>query len=308
MDVALGFIPGVAHAGATIMVGYPFDTVKTRLQTGMYMGLRQCLADSLGREGLASFYRGASVPLASLLFKRPIEFYIFEELQTANPMGASDSRKGFVNGSVAGMTGAVFGCPFNVVKVRVQDYRAQQLVRFPGGTAAQGTEPVQIANRDVIRAVLRDVFLIEHSYFRGLSVALLYTIPAASLYLGTYGKLREVFLDEDRPADAFGSGYPKWVKSGVAGATASSCMLSVMLPLDTVRTVIQAQVGVGSTTSIVATVRRILAQRGAAGLWAGLTPVVMRSLPSSFASMGVYETTRSWVNTFKAQRREAASQ
>lgn len=91
MDVALGFIPGVAHAGATIMVGYPFDTVKTRLQTGMYSSLRQCIADSTAKAGIASFYRGASVPLTSLLVKRPIEFYIFEELQTNNPLGVGDS-------------------------------------------------------------------------------------------------------------------------------------------------------------------------------------------------------------------------
>ena len=36
MDFALGLLPGVAHAVSTIIVGYPFDTLKTRLQTGMY--------------------------------------------------------------------------------------------------------------------------------------------------------------------------------------------------------------------------------------------------------------------------------
>lgn len=88
-------------------------------------------------------------------------------------------RKGFANGSIAGLTGAIFGCPFNVVKVRVQDYRAQQLAHFPGGMAVPGNQPALLANRGILHTVLRDVFVVEHSYFRGLPVALGYTIPAA---------------------------------------------------------------------------------------------------------------------------------
>ena len=59
-----------------------------------------------------------------------------------------------------------------------------------------------------------------------------------SLYLGVYGKLRQVFLseEEDGIVHAWASSYPKWFKSGVAGAAASTCCFSVMLPMDTVRT------------------------------------------------------------------------
>lgn len=32
----LNLLPGVAHACTTVGIGYPFDTIKTRLQTGMY--------------------------------------------------------------------------------------------------------------------------------------------------------------------------------------------------------------------------------------------------------------------------------
>ena len=97
MDFALGLLPGVAHAVSTIVVGYPFDTVKTRLQTGMYKGewpIARCVRDTLRTEGAASFYRGCSVPMAALLLKRPVEFAIFEEMQRANPLGVADGWPG----------------------------------------------------------------------------------------------------------------------------------------------------------------------------------------------------------------------
>ena len=299
MDFALGLLPGVAHAVSTIVVGYPFDTVKTRLQTGMYKGewpIAQCVRDTLRTEGAASFYRGCSVPMAALLLKRPVEFAIFEEMQRANPLGVADGWKGFAHGSVAGLTGAFFGCPFNVVKVRVQDYTAQK-----GAPALTAEGSGALANRQIVRAVVREVFLVEHSYFRGLPVALAHTIPAASLYLGFYGRLRDALLPKDDAAQR-SSSY-RYAAGGLAGATASSCMWAVMLPADTVRTVIQAQVGKTESVSIGGTIRTIYARQGARGFWAGLTPVVLRSLPSSFVSMGAYETTRSWVDKWRAERR-----
>ena len=49
-------------------------------------------------------------------------------------------------------------------------------------------------------------------------------------------------------------------------------------------------------------VAQIVRSRGVAGLWSGLSPVLLRTVPSTFVSMAVYETVRGWV-----QRRRAAS-
>eukprot|EP00397_Hematodinium_sp_SG-2012_P067854 GEMP01107111.1.p2 GENE.GEMP01107111.1~~GEMP01107111.1.p2 ORF type:complete len:105 (+),score=15.05 GEMP01107111.1:28-342(+) len=77
MEFPLSLLPGMAHAVTTIAVGYPFDVVKTRLQTAVDVSF----ADSvkrLARGGPAAFYRGCSVPLLSLACKRPVEFLVFE--------------------------------------------------------------------------------------------------------------------------------------------------------------------------------------------------------------------------------------
>ena len=154
-----------------------------------------------------------------------------------------------------------------------------------------------LSNSAIVRQVARDVFLVERSYFRGLQVALVYTIPSASLYLGTYSRLREVLLPQNGSGGTF-----TWLAGGLAGATASMCTGTVMLPLDTVRTVIQSEVGSSSTMSPSGAATQIVRSRGVIGLWSGLSPVLLRSVPSRFVSMGVYETVRGWLTNWRAAR------
>ncbi len=263
------------------------------MQTGMFQSPLRCLHETVRAEGFLALYRGCSVPLSSLLLKRPLEFCIFEELQRRNPCGLPDSWKGFGHGSVAGITGAFVGCPFNVVKVRVQDYKTQAL---DAAGSSGGTKVARkLSNGAIVRKVVRDVFLVERSYFRGLPVALLYTIPSASLYLGTYSRLRQVLLPQNGSGGTF-----TWLAGGFAGATASMFTWTIMLPLDTVRTVIQSEVGSASTITPAGAVAQIVRNRGVIGLWSGLSPVILRSVPSTFVSMGVYETVRGRLQDWRA--------
>lgn len=263
----------------------------------MFQSPLQCLRETVRAEGFAALYRGCSVPLASLLLKRPLEFCMFEELQRTNPCGLPDRWKGFGHGSVAGITGAFVGCPFNVVKVRVQDYKARAVdaTSSCGGTSVAR----KLSNGAIVRKVAREVFLVERSYFRGLQVALMYTIPSASLYLGSYSRLREVLLPQTGSSSNF-----TWLAGGAAGAAASMCTWTAMLPLDTVRTVIQSEVGSSSTRSASGAAAQIVRSRGVAGLWSGLSTVILRSVPSTFVSMGVYETVRGWLQKWRAAREE----
>merc|ERR1719236_150945 len=76
------FIPGAAHAVTSVAVGYPFDTVKTRLQVGMYKSAWDCIRATASREGPLALYRGSLMPLASLCVKRPFEFAVWESFNT----------------------------------------------------------------------------------------------------------------------------------------------------------------------------------------------------------------------------------
>ena len=61
------YVAGIAGGIAVVLVGHPFDTTKTRLQTaprGFYTGTVDCVRKTFNAEGLSGFYAGIRSPLA----------------------------------------------------------------------------------------------------------------------------------------------------------------------------------------------------------------------------------------------------
>merc|ERR1711957_287912 len=69
---------------------------------------------------MGALYRGAWMPLVSLVAKRPCEFAAFE---WCNKRYGKKGKGPIVGGFVAGIIAACMGCPFNVVKVQMQAHR-----------------------------------------------------------------------------------------------------------------------------------------------------------------------------------------
>lgn len=64
------YISGIAGGITVVLIGHPFDTIKTRLQTsptGFYEGTVDCVKKTLKWEGLKGFYSGIYSPLAGTL-------------------------------------------------------------------------------------------------------------------------------------------------------------------------------------------------------------------------------------------------
>lgn len=250
----------MAHAAASVGIGAPFDTVKTRLQVGMHASPWQCVRSTLALEGPLAFYRGALMPLAALSIKRPFEFAVFEWCSAR--FGARGGGP-FAGGFTAGVIAAVLGCPFSVVKVQMQASR-----------------------KDVYRHTLQaalDVWRLRGllGFYRGLGASLIMSVPSTTFYLGVYGALRERLPQS------------KW-NTALAGVAASLSMWTCLLPLDNVRTVIQAksfrtEAPVGGWGAQLA---EIVRARGVLGLWAGWTAVVIRAPLVSACAMLAYEQAR----------------
>lgn len=254
LTLSKSLLPGAAHSITTISVGYPFDTVKTRLQLRLHQSMRSCVWEMLRREGLTSFYRGAAMPLCTLVAKRPIEFAVFEAF---NARFSGSRFAPVLGGCLAGATAAAIGCPFSVVKIQMQ---------------ATGKD-VHASVREVISAVWRSCGM--KGFYRGLLASVYKEVPFATVYLGAYGNLREAL--------------PKaYWSTAVAGGTASMITWTLLQPLDTLKTVIQAKVLNVAEPDVrwSEEARRIASTRGVRGLWAGWGPVALRALPTSASIAG----------------------
>lgn len=266
-------IPGAAHAVSSISVGFPFDTVKTRMQVGMYESSWDCLVSTVRSEGPTALYRGALMPLTSLVIKRPIEFAAFE---FCSKRFGERSKGPFLGGSVAGVLSSFIGCPFSVVKIQMQSTR-----------------------KDLYKSTLSVIADVWRSrgplgFYRGFSASLIMNVPSCTLFMGSYGTLRE-HLPHYLPHL-----NSRWIPA-LAGMIASVSMWSCLLPLDNVRTVMQAQ-SFKSNEPVGQWHRHfmgVIRSRGVQGLYAGLPAVLLRAPIVSACSMLAYEQSRSFVGAWQ---------
>merc|ERR1712098_738625 len=130
---AAGAVAGVSE----ILVMYPLDVVKTRIQlqsgtaTGedAYSGMMDCFRKIVRNEGVSRLYRGIEAPILMEAPKRATKF-------AANDAWGKFYRDSFgvakmnqslsvLTGATAGATEALVVVPFELVKIRLQDRTSQ---------------------------------------------------------------------------------------------------------------------------------------------------------------------------------------
>ena len=77
----MNFIPGAIAGLTSAILGYPFDTIKTRMQVNNYGNSKNIFINTVKNEGFISLYRGISAPLITTTFKRSYQYYLFEEMK-----------------------------------------------------------------------------------------------------------------------------------------------------------------------------------------------------------------------------------
>lgn len=103
----MNFIPGAVAGLTSAILGYPFDTIKTRMQVNNYGNSKNIFFNTIKNVGFFSLYRGISAPLITTTLKHSYQYYLFEEMKKRqfNP---------YISGSIAGISGSIIGCPMHV--------------------------------------------------------------------------------------------------------------------------------------------------------------------------------------------------
>ena len=171
----------------------------------------------------------------NLLLKRPLEFALYEHLNSQTKISERfgyNSSSYFMNGAIAASFGALLGCPFSVLKLKVQSspgLSVRQAFWDVLEIPQQGTSKASSSGMSSLRSL--------PTLWRGLHLQFSFSVPAASIYLGFYGKTREALLVDKSDGFIVSPG----VAGGVAGVAASCLMWTVMMPVDAVKTKVQAQ-------------------------------------------------------------------
>ncbi|KAI1860408.1 hypothetical protein JX265_009807 [Neoarthrinium moseri] len=299
------FLAGAVGGLATSSFTSPLDVLRTRLQSDFYQkpppkntmpldagttlariltGPSRHIQDTLRifytihhAEGWRGLFRGLGPSLTGVVPASAVKFYVYGNCKTFCAQLSNYSENSSIVHAqaavAAGLATATVTNPIWLIKTRLQlDVRQ----------AAAGTTRQYEDSLDCIRQVLRQEGI--SGLYRGLSASYLGTVETA-LHLVLYEQFKLFYRRiMARPGIPESGGIKDWVgTSGAAGSAKLAAVLRTRLRQAPIEN------GARKYTGLWQCFQRVRVEEGIAGLYGGLTPHLMRSIPAAIITLGVYE-------------------
>ncbi|KAM5539366.1 hypothetical protein V8D89_006818 [Ganoderma adspersum] len=272
-------IAGSVGGAAQVIVGHPLDTVKTRAQIApkaMFKGPMDILTQTLRNEGFFALYKGMASPLMGIAGVNSLLFAAYgASKRLISPFPHLSLKEIAAAGALAGAINAVLASPVEMFKVRMQGQYGQ-----PGDKK--------------LRAVVSEMWSewgFRKGIMRGYWVTVAREIPA---YAGFYAGFE---FSKRKFGERYGKQIPVWALLASGSMGGISYWLSCY-PLDVIKSRIQLRATPPEGTPvqyIARELRAVVAEGGASGLFRGLTPSLLRSIPAAAATFAAFEITREYL-------------
>ncbi|KAI5294584.1 hypothetical protein KEM52_003680 [Ascosphaera acerosa] len=266
---AAGAVAGISE----ILVMYPLDVVKTRVQlqsgtaTGeeAYTGMLDCFRKIIRNEGVSRLYRGISAPILMEAPKRATKFAANDSWGTfyRNLFGMEKANQplAVLTGATAGATESFVVVPFELVKIRLQD------------KASAGKYSGML---DVVSKIVKQEGPL--ALYNGLESTLWRHILWNAGYFGCIFQVRAQL-----PPAAPGNRAQQIRNDLVAGAIGGTAGTVINTPMDVVKSRIQNSPRVAGATPKYnwawPALGTVMKEEGFAALYKGFIPKVLRLGP-----------------------------
>jgi solute carrier family 25 carnitine/acylcarnitine transporter 20/29 len=273
------FLAGWAGGVGILAVGHPFDTVKTMMQNapeGQYKNAMDCVKQITKKEGPMALYKGVQAPLAGVGTVFAIYFLAYESCERVlrSQLGRSASYnltlpEVMICGGSTGVAGSLILGPSELLKVRQQ-------------TA------VQNGKEGSFGAVIRDIRATEgmKGFTRGLGATMFRDVPGSMAWFGAFEMTKQALCEDPKK--------PGVMQALVAGGMGGIGMWSFAIPLDAVKTRVQAG---AAEASFAAAARAIHREKGFGGFYRGIGPALLRAFPANAACFASKEKTKAFLDS-----------
>ncbi|KIY45774.1 mitochondrial carrier, partial [Fistulina hepatica ATCC 64428] len=285
---AKSFVAGGVGGVCAVIVGHPFDLIKTRLQTapaGAYTGATDAVKKTFVQDGALGMYRGVVPPLLGVTPIFAVSFWAYdaskELIHAVTPNRTSPSLS-TAELATAGFLSAI---PTTVVTAPVE--RAKVLLQVQG---QNGAEQKYKGVVDVLRHLYREGGI--RSIYRGSVATVARDGPGSAAYFAAYEVTKKMLT----PA----GGSPADLHLGpiiVAGGMAGVAMWAIAIPPDVIKSRIQSA-PTGTYSGFIDCARKTIAHDGAAALWKGFGPAMARAFPANAATFLGVEATKKVIDKF----------
>ncbi|CAO3589102.1 unnamed protein product [Absidia cylindrospora] len=270
------FVSGNFGGMANVLVGQPLDTIKVRLQLdhGRFNGAWDCAVQTVKNEGLLALYKGMATPIVgigavnALLFAANSQFK--KALQDHPGQVLSIGQIGLA-GAGAGIVNSILASPVELLKIKMQAQYGKG-----SGSGRHFTGPIDCAKYLIQRDGL------ANGLGRGMYATILREIPAYfGFYTGFEMVKRHITKDQAHEATV--------TQLMIAGAAGGIGYWTFSYPFDVVKSVVQNQVEVPKGFYATKVMKQIYARDGLHGLFRGIAPTILRSIPAAGATFTAYE-------------------
>lgn len=120
-------IPILSYTASMVSttMGFPLDSIKTRMQAHRYLNSWQCSKITVNNEGIRGLFRGIMAPLITSSISKSIGVSIYsywkapisQYVDISSNIWINNFPSSFVAGCISGACVSVFACPFELTKI-----------------------------------------------------------------------------------------------------------------------------------------------------------------------------------------------
>ncbi|EPS93893.1 hypothetical protein FOMPIDRAFT_1026390 [Fomitopsis schrenkii] len=279
MQTVNELLAGSVGGAAQVLVGQPLDTIKTRAQiapNGMFKGPMDILMQTVRKEGFFALYKGMASPLVGIAGVNSLLFAAYGvSKRLISPFPQLSLKEIAAAGALAGAVNAVLASPVEMFKVRMQ-----------GQYGMPGDKRLRVIMGEMWRE-----WGLRRGIMRGYWVTVAREIPA---YAGFYTAFE---FSKRKFAERYGSQLPVWALLA-SGSTGGIAYWLACYPLDVVKSRVQlrATPPTGTPVQYIAhELKAIVTEGGWIGLFRGLSPSLLRSIPAAASTFAAFELTREYL-------------
>lgn len=318
-SLLINLISGGMAGFCVVLVGYPFDLLKTRLQTATVeggkgpssSGPRGSVPAQPGNRhghllsevrriwrttGWRGFYQGASAPLLGVTPIFAINFYGYElgkrlygRLFSGHSVDGSVVKSYSFGGGLP-LSQYAFGAAFSAAQTALIVIPAERIKVF-----MQLPRPAQssLEHRNALQVGLllwREGGL--RALFRGTTSTLLRDVPGLMTFFTTYELLKQRLVHQEDGSVT----YTYMARVMAAGGLAGIASWLVSLPSDVLKSRVQAarkhEAAFQARFPTWFVLKELLQREGPLALYRGIAPVLLRAFPANAACFLGYEITK----------------
>lgn len=258
------------------LLGFPLDSIKTRMQAGASGGMLPLARRIIEAEGWRGLYRGVASPLLALTILNSLNFssYAFFRREFGVQDDADFSHIEYrvpLAAACVGPLSSLISTPFEMVKTQ-----AVQSIKN-GGVSSTSSSSLALARSIVHKHGLRALYT-AHSV----------NTAREMVFLSTY------FSVYEHSKSLFRSLVPANVAIMLAGGLSGATGWFISFPLDCIKSNLQGRQLGQLQPSAASILLSLVHAKGIAGLYSGVVPSIARAFVVSSSRFLAYESTL-WV-------------